>query len=292
MTYPPGSPGYPPPQAPGGYGAGVPAAPAFGAPDSGESKLPAYLNAAVAVLGVAAYLASFGPIFTSTMTMGGISISAAFSGTGLGVNAVLLAGLLAAAGLLPKAKTHTPVVAVIAGFGALLVISQIVTKGDGRTVGWGLWLVLIFGVLQALAAVTALLLEAGVITAPAPRPKYDQFAQYGQYGLPAGGYYAQQQQQQQQHQGGQRPGYPAQYGGYPSGPTTGGFSVPGQQSAPQHTSQQGPPTPPTGFPSYGQAPAADTGQGQNADTSGPQQQQQQQQGQQQPPSTSAGPTPS
>ena len=43
------------------------------------------------------------------------------------------------------------------------------------------------GVVQAVLAISALLLDAGVITAPAPRPKYDQY--YGQYG----GYYGQQQ---------------------------------------------------------------------------------------------------
>ena len=54
------------------------------------------------------------------------------------------------------------------------------------------------------------------------------------------------------HQGGapqqQRPGYPSQYGGYPGGSASGGFSAIGQQG--------GPPTPPTGFPTYGQPQAS------------------------------------
>ena len=46
--------------------------------------------------------------------------------------------------------------------------------------------------LQAIVAVAALLFDAGVITPPAPRPRYEQ-QQYGQYGGP-GPYYGQPQQ--------------------------------------------------------------------------------------------------
>src|SRR5687768_7074628 len=71
MTYPPGSPGYPPAQQPttqfaaptqqfGKVPETAPAAPAA----EGPSKLPLYLTAAVAALGLAVYLASFGPLFT------------------------------------------------------------------------------------------------------------------------------------------------------------------------------------------------------------------------------------
>ena len=63
-------------------------------------------------------------------------------------------------------------------------------------------------VLQASIAASALLLDAGVITPPAPRPKYDQYGHYGQYG-----YYGQQPSPPYQQSG-----YGTQYGGYPSGP--------------------------------------------------------------------------
>ena len=45
MTYPPGSPGYPPAQSPGSYGA--PAAPSFTKSDDGESNLKHYLTIGV-----------------------------------------------------------------------------------------------------------------------------------------------------------------------------------------------------------------------------------------------------
>ena len=119
---------------------------------------------------------------------------------------------------------------------------------QGFSIGWALWLVLVFTVLQAIAAVTALLFESGVLTAPAPRPRYEQ-QQYGQYG-PPGNYYP------GVPQGGQRPGYPTQYGGYP----------PVGQSAPETD------TPPTGFPSYSPPPSAQSPLGQTtAQPSAPEQ---------------------
>ena len=69
MTYPPGSPGYPPAQQPTtqfsaptqqfGKAGARPAAAA------GPSQLPMYLTAAVVALGLAVYLSSFGPLFTA-----------------------------------------------------------------------------------------------------------------------------------------------------------------------------------------------------------------------------------
>ena len=67
MTYPPTNPGYPPQQPPGPYG---PPAPSFAPAEAGPSKLPLYLNVAVVVLGLAAYLASFGPILTIKAELG------------------------------------------------------------------------------------------------------------------------------------------------------------------------------------------------------------------------------
>jgi Family of unknown function (DUF5336) len=235
MTYSPGSPGYPPAQ-PGGSYAGT--MPSFAKDDDGESKLPMTLSLAVAVLGFLAYLASFGPLATVNVEIGGAgAISGA--GTALGVIAALLAGLLAAVGLLPKAKSYAGVVAAITVLGALLVVSEIVNMGSGVSIGWGLWLILVFSVLQAIAAVYALLLDAGVVTAPKPRPKHDPYAQYGQYGQQYGQYgqygqqpyYGQPGPQQyggqqahnpqqpavhQEHSAPQPAGYGSQYGGYPA----------------------------------------------------------------------------
>lgn len=272
MTYPPTNPGYPQSQPPGSYGA---PGPSFAPAEAGPSKLPFYLTVAVVVLGLAAYLASFGPVFTVSAEIGpfgGAELTG--SGGGYPVIAALIAALLAAVSLLPKAKNYDGVVATAAVLAVLLVIAQVVSKPTGFSIGWALWLVLAFTLLQAVAAVAALLLEAGVITAPAPRPRYEQF---GQYGPPPGGYYGQPGPQGPPQGPPPRPGYPTQYGGgYSSGPSAGGFGG--------HGAQSGPPTPPTGFPSF--SPPPSVGSGQQQPPSG--------QSEQQAPSSSpsSGPTPS
>ncbi|WP_375485719.1 DUF5336 domain-containing protein [uncultured Mycobacterium sp.] len=312
MTYSPGSPGYQPAQSPGSYGGSTPS---FAKSDDSASKLPLYLTIAVVALGLAAYLASFGPMLTISADVGPAGDEISSGGGSLGVAAALLAGLLAAVSLLPKAKNYRAIVAAIAVLAALVVIQETLSKPSGFSIRWALWFVLACTVLQAIAAVVALLLDAGVVTAPAPRPKYDQYAQYGQYGAQPGGYYGQpggQQHSPFQHHGPQPSGYGSQFGGY-SGPSTGGFgavghqqgsqqgSQSGAQTGPQQqSSQQGPPTPPTGFPSYGPPPSGSgqgsqgTGQGNSGNHGGSGQGQQQHgQGQQpQSPSSPSGPPPS
>ena len=159
--------------------------------------------------------------------------------------------------LLPKQKSFGAVVAVTSVLAFLLVIGEVINAPSGARIDWALYLIIAFSLLQAIAAVGWLLLDAGIITAPAPKPKYEQPPQqYNPYSSQGaqGGYYGQQQPQQgdprqgqhQQRPEQQRPGYPQQYGqgGYPGGgPQTGGF--------PAVNPQQGPPTPPTGFPAYG-----------------------------------------
>lgn len=177
MTYPPNNPGYPPTQPQGAYGV---TGPSFAQGEPGPSKLPFYLTIAVVVAGLAAYLASFGPVFTVTAELGpfgGAELTG--SGGGYPVIAAVLAALLAAVSLVPKAKPYTAVVAAVSVLAVLLVIAQVVSKPSGFSIGWALWLVLAFTILEAIAAVAALLLEAGVITAPAPRPRYEQYGQYG-----------------------------------------------------------------------------------------------------------------
>jgi Family of unknown function (DUF5336) len=254
MSYPPGSPGYQPAQQPTTsfaaptqqFGKVPETGPAAAAPE-GPSKLPVYLSAAVAALGLAVYLSSFGPLFTAAADFYTPTL------LDLGVVASILAALIAGVGLLPKQTTSSALVAVLSVLGFLLVTAIVLTAPSGVTIDWGLYLIIAFSVVQAILAVAVLLFDAGVIAPPAPKPHYEQ-QQYGQYGGP-GQYYGQ-PQGQPQHQGGppqqgpqhQRPGYPSQYGGgYPGGgPSTGGYSG----------GQQGPPTPPTGFPTYGQPPSS------------------------------------
>jgi Family of unknown function (DUF5336) len=247
MSYPPGNPGYPPAQQPTTRFA-APTQQFGKAPDTapaaeGPSKLPVYLTAAVAALGLAVYLSSYGPLFAASADF--------FTPTllDLGVVAALLAGLIAGAGLVPKQKPAPALVAVLSVLGFLLAIAIVLTAPQGVQIKWGLYLIIAFSVVQAIIAVAVLLFDGGVLTPPAPRPQYDQQQQYAQYGGP-GQYYGQPHQPGPQRQPGQqqRPGYPSAYGGgYPGGPSTGGFST---------GPQGGPPTPPTGFPTYGQPPSS------------------------------------
>jgi len=247
MTYPPGNPGYPPTQQPTTqfaaptqqFGKLPEPAPAPAPAAEGPSKLPVYLTAAVAALGLLVYVSSYFRQFASAGTE-------IFSPTllDLGVVASLLGGLIAGVSLVPKQKAVPALVAVLSVLGFLLAVAIVLTAPQGVEIQYGLYLIIAFSVVQAIVAVSVLLFDAGVITPPAPRPRFEQQQQYGQYGAP-GGYYGQPHQPgppPQQHQ--QRPGYPSPYpGGYPGGPPVGGFSG-GQNS--------GPPTPPTGFPTYGQ----------------------------------------
>lgn len=236
MTYPPSSPGYPPaPQSGPQYGATQQfARPADVTP--GESNLPQILLAVVAAAGLISYLVSYGPLLNSTQGL---------TGTGWGVDASLIAGLLAGASLLPKQKNWTAISAVISIYAFLTVLFVVIVGSSA--IEWGYYVILALTVIQAGCSVTALLFDAGVVAPPAPKPAYEQ-PQYGQYGGPSQ-YYGQHNQPQpggQPYQQAplQRPGYPTQYGG----PSTSGFGMQGTQGG----QQSGPPTPPTGFPTYGQ----------------------------------------
>jgi len=244
MSYPPGSPGYPSAsqQSPQYAGAQQFHSPQEPVP-AGPSKLPFYLSIAVVVLGLAAYLSTF---FNDS------------GGPGYAIMAALVAALLAGVALLPKQKDSTAIVTVLAVLGFLLVLAGVISA-KGEPVGWANYLILAFTLLQAIAAVWALLLDAGIVTAPVPKPKYEQPQQYNPYGGGPAPYYGQQplqqapHQPQQQPQQSQRPNYPPQYSGYPAGQATAAFNT-GNGPAPQQ--QSGPPTPPTGFPAYGQPQSA------------------------------------
>ena len=280
MTYPPSNPGYPPPNSQSGsqfdatqqfakaVPAQTPAAPA--APVAvnvvpGENKLPEILLAVVAIAGLLIYFVSFA---LDASTSQGMVVLVALP---------LLAGLLAGVSLLPKQNKYTGVVAAIATIPFLFVIGAVVSSGGSAD--WTIWVLLVLTLVQAGAAITALLFEAGIITPPAPKPQFDQQPQYGQYGGPSQ-YYGQQHQpqhggQQYQQAQPQQPGYPSQYGGYSSGPNTGGYPVQSPQGQ-QGQQPSGPPTPPTGYPTYGQPQ-------QSAPSGAPAQQ---------PPSQQSGPAPS
>ena len=262
MTYPPSGSGYPPSQQPTTQFSaptqqfGKVERPSAQAPASAAaadpSRLPFILLAAVAVLGLLVYLSSFGDVFTIESSdfpqMGGASGTS--QGVVMAVVAALVSGLVAAASLLPQQKAPVGVIAAVAVLGFLLVLAEIIQKPEGVSIGWALYVVIVLTFLQSAVAIGALLLDAGIIKAPVPKPKYEQQPQYGSYGQP-GQYYGQHAAQQGgAHQ--QRPQYPGQYGGYSGGQSsTGGFSAIGQHD--------GPKTPPTGFPTYSRPPASPSG---------------------------------
>lgn len=284
MTYPPSNPGYPPtPQSGSQFDAtqqfakavpaqtpAAPAAPVAVNVVPGENKLPEILLAVVAGVGLLIYFVSFA--FEIQAVIGSLIIAVP-----------LVAGLVAGVSVLPKQKNRVAPAAVLATLGLLLAISVSVAAGGGAD--WTIWVLLVLTLIQAGAAIAALLFHAGIITPPAPKPQFDQEPQYGQYGGPSQ-YYGQQHQPQhggqpyQQAQP-QQPGYPSQYGGYSSGPNTGGYPVQSPQGPQGQQGQQpsGPPTPPTGYPTYGQPQQS----GSSAPSGGPAQQ---------PPSQQSGPAPS
>ncbi len=252
MTYSSGGPGYPGAQHSGAYAPTPQHSQQHSRADDAPSKLPVYLLAAVGVLGLAAYLLTFGPVWeASEFAAGGIVM--------LGIIAILFAAIFAAIALVPKQANHTPLVTAAAAVGFLLVIWDLISNADVS--GWALIAIVVVSALQTIAALGALLLDAGVISPPAPRPKYDPYQQQQQYG---GGYYGQPQLSGHGPQHGGPPLPPSsqstqsfnlpqgapQYGGYQSGPPSGGF--------PQQAQQEGPPTPPTGFPTFAPPSSAPT----------------------------------
>ena len=94
MTYPPGSPGYPPAQSPGTYGAS--STPSFTKSDDGESNLKLYLTVGVVALGLATYLLSYGPMITRVLPNGDELVE---SGSTLPIDLGLLAAVLAGVSL-------------------------------------------------------------------------------------------------------------------------------------------------------------------------------------------------
>jgi RND superfamily putative drug exporter len=204
------SAGYPPPAAPDtsrGQQYGTTITPQFSTWDDAPSKLSRYLLAAVVILGLAGYLVGFGPLWKSP-GMGSMRASYATGGS-LAVLVPVLAALMAAVALAPKQRNRTAIVAVVAVVGFLLAISELINTPRFLSVGWALMVIVILGGLQAVAAIGALLLEAGIIALAPPRPMYDRFPQYGRPGR----YYG---------QPGQQPAPPPRYspyGGYQSGGT-------------------------------------------------------------------------
>ncbi|HEX3791022.1 MAG TPA: DUF5336 domain-containing protein [Pseudonocardiaceae bacterium] len=220
MSYPSGPPGgyQQQPQQQGG-------APVFGQPPARPNPLsglgiPGLLTLAVLVLALASYLCSFG------------------GGYGLEVLALLAGGLLAGLALLPKAPNTLPFAVVLSVVGGLGMLDTVINASGGG-LPTTVILVLVLGLLQAIASVVALLLEYGMIKlaprAAVPHPAGPSSAHPAAY--PPGGYQQQQPQQQPQHPQQQQQGQHQQattYLGQQNTPQSTQFlQHPGQISHPQ-----------------------------------------------------------
>lgn len=228
MTFPGGQPGggYPgqgpqqPLQGPGGFGR---------PPGSGlKLGLPQIAHLVVAGLGVLILFLSFASIAD------GADVSLYEAGYGW-IPAMLLAGgLLSAKVILPgedKKPGLVPPALIFAAVWAYL-FTVFTTESD---MGAGGIMVMIFGIIQMLAAIAAVLLDLGIIKPPASNPYGHQQQPGGMY-PPSGAFQQQQPPHQQQPPYGQPPAPPGQQTTF--APQQGQF---GQQP-------QQPGTPPGGYP--------------------------------------------
>lgn len=175
MSYPSGPPGGYPGQPPQQGG------PVFGRPPAapnplGSLGIPGLLTLGIAVLSLAAYFCSFG------------------GGTGFEMWTLLAGGMLALLSMAPKAPDTLPfagVLSVVGGLGMLATV--IASSGSAPT---SEILILVFGLLQAVVAVVAVLLHYGMIKL-APRQAVPH--NVGNYG-PGPGYGHQPPPTGQQHQ--------------------------------------------------------------------------------------------
>jgi hypothetical protein len=176
MSYPSGSQGYYPAQQPGGYDA---YAQQFGRSDRGARERLQYLRIAVAVLGVASYLFSYGPVLDG------------HGGAGWAARFAVFAGLLAAFGLAPEQTRK--VVAALATVGFLEALSLLINSSSQP--GWALWFIISLNGLQALVAIGTVVAQHGAVAAE--RAAASAYEAYAGYYAQASQYYGQYNQQPQ-----------------------------------------------------------------------------------------------
>jgi hypothetical protein len=182
MTYPYSGAGQYPTQSPAAYGA-------YWTQLTGAAyrrTSPAnQLVWVVLVLGLATYLVSY----SAVPQLGGI---------GWGVRFSMLAGVVAALGLLPRQSARTKLMAGLAVMGFLEALSRLIT--GNQNLNWAAIVIVVLDALQALTAIAALLGQLRVPGAPdrglAPYDAYADYAQAAQQYYAANNQQLQQQQQQ------------------------------------------------------------------------------------------------
>jgi hypothetical protein len=261
MSYPTGPQSYYPAQQPGGYDA---YSQQFARSDNGARERLRYLLVAVAVLGFASYLFSYGPV------LGG------HAGGGWAVRFAVLAGLLAAFDLVPNQTPGTKVVAALAAIGFLDALWLLVSTSHHP--GWALWVIVVLNGLQGLVAIVALVPQPG--TAAAERAAASAYEAYAGYYAQAAQYYGQYSQQPQpdalrqsataratahpqQQAAARQPQRPtaSSYGSYAD--YAGDYGAGQASPPPQYPQQSGQAAAQPGLPNFGQAQGPAT---QHADT--------------------------
>ena len=240
------------------------ATPQSKSPGSALSSLPRILTFVILGLGVVTFLLGLLDLVTAEVTSSQelpSSIQTSFSttffasgGSAVSVALLLAAGLIAGASLLQKDARNQAVVAALAIAGWLVLVFQSFSlpSAEGNefasttsSLGIGAILVLVLGFVQAAAAVAALLFDAGIVKAPAPKP-----AGYGNQNQQAG--YGQQNPYNAPTTSFGGPSQPQAYGnppsyGQPQGTSSNFGQAPSGQSSGQHSYNPG------GQPSYGQS---------------------------------------
>ncbi|WP_072689669.1 DUF5336 domain-containing protein [Rhodococcus marinonascens] len=136
--------------------------------------LPFFLALCVAGLGVVNFLLGFAPFAKADLDaatdgiFGGDSMAFfdnAALGAGIaGIAFLLLAGMITAVGLLPRQRSNAGLAAATAVTGFVTVLFTLIGLTPGLEAGVGLILVLVFGFLQAAAAVAVVLLGTADFT--------------------------------------------------------------------------------------------------------------------------------
>ncbi|WP_155769684.1 DUF5336 domain-containing protein [Mycobacterium asiaticum] len=153
-------------------------------PEGGAKVSHRHLMLAVVLLGACSYLVSFGPMLTTA----GIDWEVRFA---------VLAGLLAAFGLLPRQTPAGKIVAALAAIGFLDALSSVLVVPDGIQPGWASWVVVVANGLQTAAAVGALLAQPSA--SDEQQAWYTAYAE--QYAQAAAQYYGQYADQGQAESG-------------------------------------------------------------------------------------------